>query len=238
MPYSKVLMLITTAALLLTSGVAAAEREASVTASGTGTAEAAPDIAVLHFGVTARRPTVAEGRDEVARGVARLIALARDTGLKDDDIATAALSVRPDHEFEPETRTSKLVGYVVSRHVTLKLRDISRLGELTEQALGVGVTEASPASFDSSRRDELETEALAAAARDARRRAEVMAQALGVRLGPPLQIQALGVAAPPGPMLMRGAMAEADSMSGAETYQPGLISVSAGVTASFMLIVP
>jgi len=238
MLYSRVLMLFTAAALLLTCGVAAAEREASVTASGAGSAEAAPDIALLHFGVTARRPTVAEGRDEVARGVARLITLARDTGLEDDDISTAALSVRPDQEFDPKTRTSKLVGYVVSRQVTLKLKDIGRLGEITEQALGLGVTEASPATFDSSRRDELEAEALAEAARDARRRAEVMAQALGVRLGPPLQIQTGGVAGPPGPMLMRSSMAEADGMSGAETYQPGLISVSASVTASFTLIVP
>lgn len=238
MLHSKFLMLTTAAALLLMSGVTAAEREASVTASGTGSAEAVPDIALLRFGVTARQPTVAEGRDEVARGVARLIALARDTGLEDDDISTAALSVRPDLEFDPETRNSRLVGYVVSRQVSLKLKDIGRLGELTEQALSLGVTEASPASFDSSRRDELETEALAAAARDARRRAEVMAQALGVRLGPPLQIQAGGVAGPPGPMLMRSAMAESDGMSGAETYQPGLISISAGVTASFTLLVP
>lgn len=238
MLHAKFLTLITTVALLLVSGAAAAEREASITASGTGSAEAVPDIALLRFGVTARQPAVAEGRDEVARGVARLIALARDMGLEDDDISTAALSVRPDLEFDPETRMSRLVGYVVSRQLTLKLRDLSRLGELTEQALGLGVTEASPASFDSSRRDELEAEALDAAARDARRRAQVMAQALGVRLGPPLQIQAGGIAAPPGPMMMRSAMAEADSMSGAETYQPGLISVSASVSATFTLLLP
>lgn len=238
MLHAKFLTLITTAALLLMSGAAVAEREASITASGSGSAEAVPDIALLRFGVTARQPTVAGGRDEVARGVARLIALARDTGLEDDDISTAALSVRPDLELDPETRTSRLVGYVVSRQLTLKLRDLSRLGELTEQALGLGVTEASPASFDSSRRDELEAEALAAAARDARRRAEVMAQALGVRLGPPLQVQSGGIAGPPAPMMMRGVMAEADSMPGAETYQPGLISVSAGVTATFTLLVP
>ncbi|NGP52093.1 oxidative stress defense protein, partial [Thioalkalivibrio sp. XN8] len=40
--------------------------------------------------------------------------------------------------------------------------------------------------------------------------------------------------APPQPM-MRAAMAEADGMSGGETYQPGLIRIEAMVTAAFEL---
>jgi uncharacterized protein len=212
-----------------------ADHEPFVTATGQGQVEVAPDIAWLSFGVSARRPTVAEARDEVARGVARLIALARDAGLEDEHIATAALSVSPEFDWLPETRERRLLGYVVRRQVTLKLADLGKLGQLTEQALGLGVTEATPAVFDTSRRNELEAEALAGAARDARAQAVVMANALGVGVGAPLQIEAGSAASSPRPML-RMAMAEADAMTGAETYQPGLIRITANVTARFALV--
>ena len=226
-----------TALLLAAPFAALAAPEAPVvTASGEGRVDVAPDIAWLNFGVSARQPTVAAARDEVARGVARLITLARQQGLKDEDIATAALSVSPEFDWHPETRERRLQGYVVSRQVTLRLAELGRLGELTEQALGLGVTDASPANFDTSRRAALEAEALAAAARDARARAAVMAEALGARVGAPVRLEA-GGSGGPRPM-MRMAMAEADAMSGAETYQPGLIRITASVSASFELLNP
>jgi uncharacterized protein len=222
-----------TAFVLGTTPAAFADEPRGIIATGEGRVEVAPDIAWLSFTISARKATVAEARDEVARGVARILALGRDAGLSDEHIATAALSVSPEFDWDPKTRERRLLGYVVNRQVTLKLMEIAKLGELTEQALGLGVTDASPAIFDVSRRKELESEALVAAARDARDKAEVMAGALGVGLGVPLQIEAGGAAAPPRPML-RAAMAEAD-VSGADTYQPGLIRITAHVTARFEL---
>jgi len=236
MPYSRALALVTALALLAFAAPSRADDPPpSVTATGEGKIDVAPDTAWLGFGISARQATVAAARDEVARGVARLIKLARDNGLQDEHIATAALHVNPEFDWHPATRERRLLGYVVSRQITLKLTDLARLGELTEQALGLGVTQASPAVFDTSRRREIEAEALAAAARDTRARAAVMAEALGVALGAPLQIEAGGAAAPPRPM-MRMAVAESDAMSGAETYQPGLIRITASVTTRFALL--
>lgn len=227
--------LIVALALMAATSTVLADQEGVVTATGHGEVDVAPDVAWLGFGVSARQPTVAEARDEVARGVARLIALARDAGLEDEHIATAAVSVRPEFDWHPETRERRLLGYVVTRQVTLRLNDLSRLGEMTEQALALGVTEASPVTFDTSRRAELEAEALAAAARDARAKAQVMAAALGVSIGAPVGIEAGQDGSMPRPM-MRMAMAEADAMGGAETYQAGLIRITATVTARFALV--
>ncbi|NGX17535.1 SIMPL domain-containing protein [Wenzhouxiangella sp. XN24] len=218
-------------ALLLALPVAADDDEV-VTATGQGLVEVVPDIARLSFGITARNPAVAAARDEVAEGVARLIRLARELGVDDDHISTAELSVSQDFSWDPETRERRLEGFIVSRQVLIRLAELDKLGELAERALELGVTEASPPAFDTSRREALENEALAAAARDARGRAEVMARALGVQAGEPVRID--GGLSGPGPRpLARMAMAEADMASGAETYQPGLIRISASVTASF-----
>jgi uncharacterized protein len=222
-------------ALLTAAAPSAADERGSVTATGQGHVEVAPDIAWLSFGVSARQQTVAEARDEVARGVARLIALARDHGLKDEQISTAALSVSPEFDWHPETRQRRLLGYVVSRQLSFKLTELAKLGDITEQALGLGVTDASPPRFDSSRRAELEAEALAAATRDARRRAEVMAGALGARLGQATRVTAEATPGMPVPM-MRMEAADAVALGGGETYTPGLIRVTASVSARFALL--
>jgi uncharacterized protein YggE len=207
----------------------------SVTADGEGRVEAEPDMARLHFGVSARRPTVAAARDEVARGVSGLIELARGLGVDEEDIGTAAVTVHPEYDWDPETRERRNLGYVVSRQVEIELQELSKLGEFTEKALALGVTEASPATLDSTRRSALESEALARATRDARDRAGVMAEALGARLGQPLRVNSVMRHSPPVPFA-RMAMAEADASGGAETYKPGLITVTASVTARFELL--
>ncbi len=230
----KPVLIIAAVATFLAAGPVVAKETPTVTATGTGHAEVAPDIAVLRFGVTARHKTVAAARDEVASGVGRLIELARSFGLDDEHISSAALNVRPDTSWNPETRTQEHRGFVVSRQLSFKLTDVSRLGELTERALGLGVTEASPAMFDTSRRDALEMEALAAAAQDARARASATAKALDATVGKPVRLEVGGAFGPPQPML-RAAMAEAEGMGGAETYAPGLIRVEATVNATFEL---
>jgi uncharacterized protein YggE len=219
---------------LLVAAPASADDGPTVSATGTGHAEVAPDIAVLRFGVTARHKTVAAARDEVAAGVGRLIELARSVGIADEHISTTALNVQPDTAWNPETRTQEHRGFVVSRQISFKLTEISRLGELSERALGLGVTDASPAVFDTSRRVELEAEALAAGARDARARAVAMATALGAEVGKVQSLNAVGGFSRPQPV-MRAAMAEADGMGGAETYETGLIRVEATVNATFEL---
>jgi len=214
----------------------AGDRTPVVTTSGQGRVEVAPDIAWLSFGVSARRASVAEARDEVAGVVEGLIRLARDTGLEDEDIATAAVSVRPEFDWDPQTRERRMLGYVVSRDIQLKLEDLARLGEVTEKALALGVTEASPARFDTSRRTQLEHEALAAAAKNARQRAEVLATALGGRVGKPLRLTASGGVMPPVPMARGEAMMAADAGGGPQTYEPGRIVITAGVNAEFELL--
>lgn len=235
-PRPTALALLALLALAVAPAAMADDRAPFVTASGEGRVEVTPDIAWLSFGVSARRPTVAEARDEVAGVVDALIRLARATGLADEDIATAAVSVRPEFDWDPQTRERRMLGYVVSRDIQLRLEDLARLGELTEKALALGVTDASPARFDTSRRVEIENEALAAAAKDARHRAEVLASALGARVGKPLRLSAAGGMPPPMPMARAEAMMAADAGGGPQTYEPGLIVVIANVGAEFELL--
>ncbi len=227
--------------MLTAAAAPAAAGEASdnrtVSASGQARILTAPDMAILRMGVQARQPTVEEARDEVAGVVERFLALAMELGIPENRVATASSQVNPDYQWNPQSRERKLLGYVVNRHITVDLRDLDKLGTLMERALAVGINDVSPPSFSSSRRDEIEREALAAAARDARSRASVLARSLDMELGPVRNIQSHGRVEPmPTPRLE---MMAADTGAGGEaTYRPGEIVITASVSATFDLVLP
>jgi uncharacterized protein YggE len=103
-----------------------------------------------------------------------------------------------------------------------------------EKATAAGVNQIQPAMLTSSRREELERQALSEATRDARRRAEAAAAALDARVGTVRTIDAAPQRVEPVPreaMLMA-----ADARSGANGgWQPGEITIPARVTVTFDL---
>lgn len=208
----------------------------SVTVSGSSQIKAEPDMATVRLGVEERRPELEDARSAVNGVVSRFLKLTEDMGIPDERVSTAAAFINPDYEWHPQTRERKLLGYVVSRQLVVDLRDLDQLGPLIEAALEVGVNQVSPPEFSTSRRDEIEKRALAEAAVDARGRAAIVADALGMALGPVRDIQAHGRPQP----VFRGAarMEVAAADAGAQTYQPGEIIISASVTAAFDLDLP
>lgn len=215
---------------------ASADNDRTVSVDGYAEIATPPDKATLRMGIESRADTVQAARDHVADTVARFLKMTRALGISDERVATAAAVVRPDYDWNPQTRERRLLGYVVTRELVVELTDLEQLGQLTESALELGVNQVNPPVLDTSRRAELERDALAQAARDARDRARTLAEALDARLGKVRTLQAAASFHPPMP-LARGMLA-AESSSGAETYQAGQITVTASVNASFDLVMP
>ena len=206
-----------------------------VTVSGSGDVLVEPDLASLGIGVEARAPSVDAARRQVNDAVRRVLDLTRASGISQEQVSSAALMVRPDHQWMPESREQKLLGYVVTRRMNIRLTDITMLGEVLEGVLKLGINQVDPPVFDTTRRAEFERQALAAAAKDARQRARVLAQALDMDLGPAHRIEATGgpVVRPVGERVMA-----ASSADDAGSYQTGEIRIGSQVTASFELLGP
>ena len=119
------------------------------------------------------------------------------------------------------------------RQMQIDLRDLDKLGELMERASDAGVNQMSGVQMASSKEKEFYREALAEAAEDARRNAEVLAKTLDAKLGKVRSIATTHVSAqPPIRPMARAAMAES---AGADTYQAGEIRFNANVTVEFEL---
>jgi hypothetical protein len=228
------------AAAALPAGAALADeaRPRTVSVSGQGEVSAEPDLAYVSLGVEARRPTLAEARSLVAATVDRVLALCKDLKIDPKLVNATRVQVQPEYSWNDRDRKRVLLGYIVSRQVEVELRDLEQLGPLVERAVSAGVNQVGDPVLDSSRRKQLERQAMTLAVQDARLNADTLAQAAGVRLGAVRTLN--GSTSPPVMPIYRGKMVMADAAAAPPpeaTYQPGEMKFTASVNAEYDLIV-
>jgi uncharacterized protein len=211
----------------------------TVSVSGQGEVSAEPDIAFVTLGVEARRPTMAEARKEVTRTVEKILALSKELGIDPKRVSATRLQIHPDYVWNEQTRKQVLNGYVVSRQVQVELRDLEQLGPLLERAVSAGVNQVNDPVLDSSKRKDLERQAMTLAVQDARLNAETLAQAAGARLGPVRTLNAGSM--PPVMPMYRSKMVMADAAAAPPapeaSYQAGEMKFNANVSAEYDLVV-
>jgi len=228
--------------MLATAGVASAAEapQRLVSVTGSGEVKAQPDMAYVTLGVEARKPTLAAARTEVNAAVERLLALTRELKIEPKFVDSTRLQVQPDYRWDEKASKQVLLGYVVNRQIEVEVHDLDRLGTLLEKSVSAGVNQLGGARLDSSRRKELEREALTKAVDDARLNADALARAAGAKLGPVQSISAAGTM--PVPMYAQKAMSVAAAPPMADeadqSYQPSEMKFTANVSAQFELLVP
>lgn len=221
---------------LAASTWAAQPEPRTVSVTGQGEIQAEPDRATVTLGIESRKPKLEEARAEVSKTVDAALKLTRDLKIDQKYVRATRINVQPEYNWDNESRERHLIGYYVSRQIEIDLRDLDKLGQLLERAFDLGINQVSDPQLDSSKRRELEREALAQAVQDARLNAEALAKAAGARLGAPRTISATSGFVPP-PMPMRAkvmAMEAADS--GAQSYQSGQLGFTATVQMQYDLI--
>ena len=174
------------ACALLISGWAAgaeAERPRTISVSGQGEIQAEPDRALVTLGVEARKPKMEDARNEVSKTVDAVLKLTRDLKIDQKYVRTTRVNVQPEYNWDNNARERHLIGYYVSRQNEIDLRDLEKLGRLLERPFDLGVNQVGDPRLDSSKRQDLEREALAKAVEDARLNAQAVAKAAGARLG-------------------------------------------------------
>ena len=207
-----------------------------ISVTGEGEVKAMPDMAYVSLGVEARKPSLAEARSQVTTAVERLLALTRELKIDPKLVDSTQLQVQPEYRWNEKDSQRVLLGYVVSRQIEIELRDLERLGPLLERAVSAGANQVGGARLDSSKRKELEREALAKAVDDARLDAEALARAAGTRLGPAWNLTA-SMAMPFQPKYMERALAAAPMADAAEqSYAPGEMKYTATVNAQYEIV--
>ncbi len=228
MPKLRVLLsaCVIAAALTPLCARAAEKLDKLVTVTGEATVATSPDMALIRIGVTGQGKTARAASDANARDMTVVLAAIKESGVADRDIQTTSLSVQPQYDAN-KTGPARLIGFQVNNQATVKIRDIGQLPAILDRAISAGANEMSGIEFVVSEQSKLLDKARAEAIADARRKAELYANAAGMKVGRVMSISEESAVPPP--------RAFQATRAGAAAIAPGEQTLRAVVTVSYEL---
>jgi uncharacterized protein YggE len=164
-----------------------AEQVRQITVTGTGVANAEPDVATIIMGVDVSSGDPGQAVQSAADFMNSGLAAARDLGVAGEDLKTYSYSLWIENLYDPITYqpTGERM-YHVSQYESVDVRDMAIVGEVLAGVVGAGVNSISSVTYRVEDQTALEAQAREAAIADARSKAEAIAAGLGVQLGGPV----------------------------------------------------
>ncbi len=151
--------------------------------SGSGTVYAKADIANMSVGLkTEVKKTAAEATKENSEKMNEVLNVLKDLGIETKDIKTTSYNLNPVYRWT-ETEGQKLTGYEVYQGVTLKIRDLSKIGDIIAKTTEKGANQVGGINFTIDDEYDLKNEARELAIEKAKEKAEIIASQTGMKLG-------------------------------------------------------
>jgi len=195
--------------------------------------KAAPDLAILEFGVVTRAETAAAAAQQNSTGMTSVLASLRQSIGPQARIGTGTYSLRTEYAPNREGGEPRIGAYVANNNVRLETPELSRLGEFIDLAIKAGSNQVQRISFALSDPAKVRRIALREAVVQARSDAEAMATALSVKLGPVQSItnQEMG---PVRPFMQDATVARGSPVT--TPIEPGQVSVQARVVVRLQIV--
>ncbi len=223
-------------AMILSAGMPAMAADPpprQLSVNGHGEVAAPPDLAVISLGVEARADTAKAALAENSKAMAAVLARLQAVGVAEKDVQTTAFNIWPVQSNDPEGREPpKTIGYQVSNQVTVRLRQIDRVGAVLDQLVQEGANTMTGLAFQVAEPEPLQQQARDAAVADGLAKAKRYAAAAGVKLGP---LQALSEAGGGGQPMPYARKVMAEALASDVPVAPGEATFSADVSLVFAL---
>ena len=236
--------------------VAAGNTLLTVTAEGKTFRE--PDMAVFNAGVTTQGNTAAGALAENSRAMTQVIAALKRAGIAERDIQTSNLSIQPIYADPnrdammaarvsgqpyvpppPEQSVPRIVGYTANNNVSVRQRDLKDFGKVIDTLAAAGANQINGPMFQMDNQEPALDEARLDAIKAARARAELYANATGLRIERILSINEGGGYYGTPPVVFARAMGERGGgpppPPPPAPVQPGELQMSFNVTVLYEL---
>ena len=153
------------------------------TVNGVGEVQAVPDTATFTVGVTQTAPTVEAAKDQITASTNKIITELKKLGVKETDIKTTNYNVYPNQDYT-EGRNA-ITGYTATQQLEVTIDNVDLANKALDSTTSNGANQISGVSFtiDDEEREKLEDQARRKAIADAKKKANSIADAAGVKLG-------------------------------------------------------
>jgi uncharacterized protein YggE len=206
-----------------------------IVVSALGTASRAPEQAVVNLAIETAARTAQAAAEQNAETMERIVAALRRLDIPEDQIRTTAYNMYPEYRHwdgrDPEmaNRQPEIIGYRVMNQVMVTVDGAARAGAVIDAALGAGANRVDGLGFQLRDTEAVRADALREAMQKARAEAQLLADAAGLTLGPPIEISTSYGYMPPMPPMPMYARDMAQAGAAPTPVQPGSVEVQANV---------
>ncbi|MEO5928116.1 MAG: SIMPL domain-containing protein [Patescibacteria group bacterium] len=210
-------------------GKAVIDRD-TITINGMGKVTATPDLALVTLGVYSDGSTVATVQQANTTKMNAIIAALKQMGIKDADIQTSNYSLQPKIDWSASTQ--RVIGYTLSQTVTVKVRDLTKAGDVLDTATKLGANDVGGVQFTIDDPSTLQDEARIKAIKDAQKKAEALANATGLHL---IKVVSFSESTPgvPSPIMYDARQANLAPESAKTQIEAGSLDVNTNVSVTF-----
>lgn len=202
---------------------------------GVGEVELEPDQATMNISITAKEATLPEAKKVADERYKSVLSVILDAGIDKKHVKATRISAQPQYEWQHNKQVYK--GELVSRSLSIVINDLDLVSPLMQALVENGVSTIDGVSTGFQNSKLLQTQALKAAAEDAKSKAKFLAEQLGRKLGAAYLITEHNADAPEMVNRDRGMMASA--MKSNDLPPPemfGTQKVRAQINVSFNLL--
>ena len=164
--------------IVLALSVTACLAETHIVVTGSGETLVPADTAIVSIGVNVRKkeaPKAQAGANEI---IAKIREALTGAGLAEEDINTGYINLYGVYDYSSDS-DERLIGYNASSTLSIRVTDMSRVGEVIDLAFGAGANTLDGVSFSVTDDTEARKAALRQAVEDAQTKAGVLVEAAG-----------------------------------------------------------
>ncbi|MCL5435822.1 MAG: SIMPL domain-containing protein [Patescibacteria group bacterium] len=218
--------------------VAATQKDKeTITISATGEVESSPDLAVANISVTTEGKDPKTVQDQNSDKINKVTKYLKDSGIAEADIKTQNYNLYPRYDYTDNRQV--LAGYTLYQTVTIKMRDLTKVGEIMKGVVENGANAIDSLTFTIDKPNDIRQEARKKALENAKAKAEELAKVAGLSLGKVKSFSESGDSMPQPVYYDYSTESRTMGMGGggaaAPDVQPGSTTVTATVYVTFEL---
>ncbi|HWD13369.1 SIMPL domain-containing protein [Pseudochrobactrum sp. sp1633] len=167
------------------------KQQAFIMVTGEGEVQAAPDMAILDLTVLREAKTAREAMTDNNKAMTQVLAAMKEAGIEDRDLQTSGVNIQPTYTYPSDKnglKAPKIIGYSVTNGLTVRVRDLNKVGDLLDKSIDLGVNQSGGLRFINDDPSKQLTDARKKAMENALEKAKVLTETAGAKLGRVLEI--------------------------------------------------
>lgn len=167
------------------------KQQSFIVITGEGEVQAAPDMAILDLNVLREAKTAREALSDNNKAMTKVLSAMKEAGIEDRDLQTSGVNIQPTYTYPNDKnglKAPKIIGYNVTNGLTVRVRDLDKVGDLLDKSIDLGVNQSGGLRFVNDDPSKVLMDARKKAMENAMEKAKVLTETAGAKLGPVLEI--------------------------------------------------